>query len=68
MILLNRQDSAGSQVASELRAVTDPKEKGEMTVVSILFPLIQQISRKDKIEEKIIKVFFFSKKIHVKLF
>jgi ATP-dependent RNA helicase DOB1 len=38
------KDSAGSKVASELKAVTDPKEKGEMTVVSILFPLIQQIS------------------------
>jgi len=38
------KESAGSKVASELKAVTDPKEKGEMTIVSIMFPLIQQIS------------------------
>ena len=42
------KESAGSKVASELKAVTDPKEKGEMTIVSIMFPLIQQISRNDQ--------------------
>ena len=39
------KESAGSRVASELRAVTTPGEKGEMTIVTILFPLIQKISR-----------------------
>merc|ERR1719193_185068 len=38
------KESAGSRVASELRAVTTPGEKGEMTIVTILFPLIQKIS------------------------
>jgi len=38
------KESAGSRVASELRAVTNPGEKGEMTIVTILFPLIQKIS------------------------
>ena len=37
------KDSASSKIASELRAVT-PGEKGEMTIVTILFSLIQQIS------------------------
>jgi len=37
------KDSASSKIASELRAV-QPGEKGEMTIVTILFSLIQQIS------------------------
>ena len=37
------KDSANTKVASELRAVK-PGEKGEMTMVTILFSLIQQIS------------------------
>ena len=37
------KESASSKIASELRAVKDG-EKGEMTIVSILFSLIQQIS------------------------
>merc|ERR1740128_1211055 len=43
-VLLNvTKESASSKIASELRAVKDG-EKGEMTIVSILFSLIQQIS------------------------
>lgn len=37
------KESASSKIASELRAVK-PGEKGEMTIVTVLFPLIQQIS------------------------